>query len=638
MRRFVAPVRYYSRIFRPLALNVVIGVGLPFVFLTVLQGAEILRCMAEQRLEEDRVSTWQRFFLLASLAVFSLHVWYFNRVLLYIKYEDSPDELSPRAIKARNMVPRMTGLFPGFAMTIACAVAAGVYASANDPAARELKMLAWLCGLVTASLYAVFLVHRKWFNVSGGGYLATVNPEGVGLPRSTKIMIGAFTLFSGLLFVLFTVSAVVAPQTVGTASILLLAGAGWISFGSGVVHLSRRYSVPLFKVLLVWAVLCSLWNDNHRIREVKAASKPAARLAAKEHFDGWKENLPPAKEGKKRPVFIVAAEGGGIRAAYWTATVLGELQNSAPQFASHLYGISGVSGGSLGATVFTTLLAQNQSTNIKTSAQDVLSHDFLAPTVAYMLYPDLMQRFCFLKFETLDRAKALEMAWEQAWSDEMKNDAFAGPFQKLWSGSTNRVPSLFLNGTMVETGHRVVISNLDVKKFPNVADAYDGLSADVPVSTAAHLSARFTYISPAGLFTNGTHVVDGGYFENSGAATADDVLAGIDFGSEDECEVFFIVITSQENAAKPGRILHEVIAPIRTLLNTRTARAAYSIGLLRGDWVDNDPIIFNLDLRDNQVALGWQLSKAARRAMDDQLQSKTNGANLKKVRELLRVE
>ncbi|HUS35964.1 MAG TPA: patatin-like phospholipase family protein, partial [Verrucomicrobiae bacterium] len=622
--------------------------GLPFVFLTVMQGAEILRCMAEQRFVFDRISSWQRVFLLVSLAVFSLHAWYFNRVLLYIKYEDSPEHLSKRAITARNMVPRMTGLFPGFAMTIACAVAAGVYASANDPAAKELTRLAWLCGWVTLGLYGVFLAHKRWFNISQGGYLTAsmlsggapgdTRTMGTGLPRSTKIMIAAFTGFSGLLFVLFTASAVVAPQAVGTASILLLAGAGWISFGSGVVHLSRRYSVPLFKIILVWAIFCSLWNDNHRIREVKAASKPVARLAPKDHFDSWKESLPPAKAGKRRPVFIVAAEGGGIRAAYWTATVLGELQDSAPQFTSHLYGISGVSGGSLGATVFTTLLAQNQSTNIKKSAQDVLSHDFLAPTVAYMLYPDLMQRFCFLKFETLDRAKALEKAWEQGWADQMKNDAFAQPFQKLWSGSTNRVPALFLNGTMVETGHRVVISNLDVKKFPNVGDAYDGLSADVPVSTAAHLSARFTYISPAGLFTNGTHVVDGGYFENSGAATADDVLAGIDFGSEDECELFFIVITSQENAGKPGRILHEVIAPIRTLLNTRTARAAYSVGLLRGEWIDNDPIIFNLDLRDNQVALGWQLSAAARQAMDLQLQSKTNGANLKKVRELVRGE
>src|SRR5437763_8070781 len=45
-------------------------------------------------------------------------------------------------------------------------------------------------------------------------------------------------------------------------------------------------------------------------------------------------------------------------------------------------------------------------------------------------------------------------------------------------------------------------------------------------STAAHLSARFTYVSPAGSLRKrsekeiAAHVVDGAYFENSGTATA----------------------------------------------------------------------------------------------------------------------
>jgi hypothetical protein len=49
----------------------------------------------------------------------------------------------------------------------------------------------------------------------------------------------------------------------------------------------------------------------------------------------------------------------------------------------------------------------------------------------------------------------------------------------------------------------------------------------IPLSTAAHMSARFTYVSPAGRFPDGTHVVDGGYFENSGATTALEILMRI---------------------------------------------------------------------------------------------------------------
>ena len=38
------------------------------------------------------------------------------------------------------------------------------------------------------------------------------------------------------------------------------------------------------------------------------------------------------------------------------------------------------------------------------------------------------------------------------------------------------------------------------------------------------MSARFPYVSPAGSFPGGQRIVDGGYFENSGAATALEIL------------------------------------------------------------------------------------------------------------------
>jgi hypothetical protein len=52
-------------------------------------------------------------------------------------------------------------------------------------------------------------------------------------------------------------------------------------------------------------------------------------------------------------------------------------------------------------------------------------------------------------------------------------------------------------------------------------DALNVLQSDVRAGTAAHNSARFTYVSPAGdlRHRNGA-VIDGGYFENFGALTA----------------------------------------------------------------------------------------------------------------------
>ena len=59
-------------------------------------------------------------------------------------------------------------------------------------------------------------------------------------------------------------------------------------------------------------------------------------------------------------MFLVTAKGGGIRAAYWTAALLTALQDANPEFADHVFAVSGVSGGSVGAGVFAGLLAQSR--------------------------------------------------------------------------------------------------------------------------------------------------------------------------------------------------------------------------------------------------------------------------------------
>ena len=105
------------------------------------------------------------------------------------------------------------------------------------------------------------------------------------------------------------------------------------------------------------------------------------------------------------PVVVVATAGGGIRAAYWTVTVLGRL-NQIGGFDRHLFAISGVSGGSVGAAVYRAVLAdlergqrpscanvKDVNHAIEPCAQKVLEGDLLVPIIAGTLYPDLIQRF-----------------------------------------------------------------------------------------------------------------------------------------------------------------------------------------------------------------------------------------------------
>ena len=123
-----------------------------------------------------------------------------------------------------------------------------------------------------------------------------------------------------------------------------------------------------------------------------------------------------------------------MRAAYWTALVLGEIEDRARDrrldFGRHVFAISGVSGGSLGAAVYASLLRNRadsrlradrmpharRQVGIRERAERILARDFLSPTVAVMLFPDLLQQLVPIGFLN-DRAVAIERPWEAAWDD-----------------------------------------------------------------------------------------------------------------------------------------------------------------------------------------------------------------------------
>jgi hypothetical protein len=84
-------------------------------------------------------------------------------------------------------------------------------------------------------------------------------------------------------------------------------------------------------------------------------------------------------------------------------------------------------------------------------------------------------------------------------------------------------PVLLLNATHEETGKRIITGHVLIERdvFIDSLDLLGVLQKDVRASTAAHNSARFTYVSPAGDLGNGHGwVIDGGYFENYGALSA----------------------------------------------------------------------------------------------------------------------
>src|SRR5262249_15067876 len=121
---------------------------------------------------------------------------------------------------------------------------------------------------------------------------------------------------------------------------------------------SESCRLPLIFITFVYAAILS-WNGmnhNHTFRTVSTSSAPVRTLS--EGFIQWLNSRPTEyrnafiKGGRKYPIYVVAAEGGGMTAANHVALVLARLFDRCPDLGHHVFAISGVSGGSLGAAMF----------------------------------------------------------------------------------------------------------------------------------------------------------------------------------------------------------------------------------------------------------------------------------------------
>ena len=391
------------------------------VFLCVAQGTEILRTVGEGM--GGGQAYWPRaigFF--SALILWAICSWYTARVLLY--FDLHGDRRGAISESAESHVPRILGVAPILIVGAGFLVASRSYDAGTSPW-RWLIGFAMFCALLAFVFYGLLVVRRRWLGGSTPRNVKRVRD----LSRGTFLGLGVIALISLVVFLGSTLAPVRFAQFIGMGTVLLLAASSWVALGGFFVFLGLRWRFPVISAALGLALLFSLWNDNHSIRQlpVQTVERADPLTEFKTWYDGVEKNY---GAGTMHPLYIVATEGGGIRAAYWTAIVLGEIQDKNANFAPHLFAISGVSGGSLGATVFDALLAEptRGAFKFKDKAHAILGQDFLSPALASMLYPDLVQRFLPFPIPCFDRGRALEKGWETAWHDVMGNDRFGDSF------------------------------------------------------------------------------------------------------------------------------------------------------------------------------------------------------------------
>jgi hypothetical protein len=624
----------------------------------VPQGAECLRLVSQPG--------WNFPLFLFSMATWSLAAWYSARLTLGRVFEHTSviDRSDTAFVNAwRLCLPRVLGVLPGLALTL-------------QFHRLGFATLALAC-LATALAIAVFVVKRRsWFASRFSGFQPGQKLDvrfGSLQQRTVATVVAALGGTFALLFAVWWRPVEVTAFV--TAPVLLcFALASWILFGDLVLtYFFKQARLPSMAAApLLLFVVFSSWNDNHAVDLSAPERGRVVRRDVEPHLDAWLESRAARgelREGESFPLFLVAAEGGGIRAAYWAGSVLAKLQDdSGARFGRHLFAVSGVSGGALAAGAFAALVADAGSATLANSEcaqgapgalyqrcmRAVLRQDYLSPALGYLLYPDMLARFLPFPLAGADRARAMERGWRSGWRKAAGSERFGQRFDTLWQGDNAlEVPSLLLNATLVDGGNRVIASDLVIDgRFPDAYDAFDATLdlRQMSLATAVHNSARFSYISPAGTVSGCQRhgraapcepgeqryawgrVIDGGYFENSGVETVRDLLFAMRPMLERwrargfVIEPVVVVISNSPGAMAPSgtlspasarldmTFLSELLAPPMGLFNTRAARATFAVSAERRD----DPqrfLWFGMEAT-HDTPLAWALADSTFDGMD----------------------
>jgi hypothetical protein len=388
----------------------------------------------------------------------------------------------------------------------------------------------------------------------------------------------------GSVFLLADLWLVIAPlnatHVLGVlATVVIAIGSLAILLGTLAFLVQTRQPLPLFRalrlnvtpvltIIMIIALADGIIDKNSALHQVAGpvAAGAHARPSLSDALGAWLRSplttscaRPAGAQTagghpvRIEPLIQVAASGGGIRAAWWTAKVLGTIAGGT--CGQHdVFAVSSVSGGSVGTAV---LASEPAGTTDPVLAADasittMSDPDALAAAIDGLMLRDTIAGYTGLDLRAAqmpwaqqfpDRAALMQAVWQH--QDPMLNAPF--PLRHSW------LPwALLFNSTSVSTGCRAILSNVALPHpaatmaqpgglscglgSAGLAGSYDFLARfrclrNLATSTAALISARYAYITPSGTLdgcgsSRGTfadQLVDGGYGDSTGLSTLVDL-------------------------------------------------------------------------------------------------------------------
>lgn len=487
----------------------------------------------------------------------------------------------------------------------------------------------------------------------------------VNVPNEERLFFYVFNgiCLAAILIYLFGVFNLRFATNISSLNFAVLAFGILVGFFGLVSILSIHTRINFHIIFFLLVIILGQTREPHYVRLVKkesAANK--VRPDLKTYFANWLQTRRDSiAQRTEYPVFFILADGGASRSGYWVASVLGQLHDSTNgRFDNHLFALSGASGGSVGNGAYFALLynkAQLAGKSYTYEGQDFLRRDFLSYTLARMLGPDFFRPLLPLDLKTMkDRAGALETAMEEATGDTpFLRRKLAVPFTALVPDTVNRLPVLCINTTRMQDGRPGVISNILIEDedgtFGKRVDVLKLLSkdADMRLSTAVVMGARFPYVNPAGRIDSAgkdsviSYFVDGGYFDNSGAGVVHEMIVGLQEIIEQQLESdsaqnaylkkisFYVIHITNSPSGNPTLnkvhpLRNDLMAPVSTLVGSFSTQTDVNDSRLEKylDLVYPDTAHYlraNLYLRPDTMSfpMNWTISNYYQNKMKERL-------------------
>nr|WP_321236404.1 hypothetical protein [uncultured Psychroserpens sp.] len=242
------------------------------------------------------------------------------------------------------------------------------------------------------------------------------------------------------------------------------------------------------------------------------------------------------RERTDKPLFFVAAHGGGLKANIWTMKVLNEIQaKSKGDFLNQTVSFSGASGGMMGLSLYSVLDGEytNDFNAIGKKIDEVAYENFASKDLAMMFGADFLRKLYPISKigQYRDRSYYSMVTYRNILESQTSRTLDSLSFNAYWKknifdNKRGYFPSLIIN-TAKTNGKRGVFYSV---KYPqdstlfynsdNLSQLYNG---SIAYYEAVSSTNRFPALSPAAKIEKYGHYIDAGAIDNSGLLSSLDL-------------------------------------------------------------------------------------------------------------------